>query len=94
MKDLQFIYEKLKNTYNLILTNTAALDDGYTIDEPVIRGITANGRFDLYKDDDLFVFSVEFFDKVGEEKYSHWHPLNVEEAIGDVVEFMQGHCKG
>ena len=30
--DLEFIYEQLKDKYDLMLTNTFALDDGYTID--------------------------------------------------------------
>ena len=72
----------------MILTNTFALDDGYTIDVPVIRGTSANGRFDLYKDGDLFVFSVAFFDKTGEEKYSHTHPYDVADAIQHIEDFM------
>ena len=89
MKDLETIYKKLKGKYDLVLTNTLALDDGYTIDVPVIRGITSDRKFDLYKeDDDLFVFSVEFFDKTAEEKYSHTHPYDVNAAINCIEDFM------
>ena len=88
MNDIELIYDKVKNKYNLILTNTFALDDGYTIDVPVIRGTSANARFDLYKDGDLFVFSVAFFDKTGEEKYSHTHPYDVADAIQHIEDFM------
>lgn len=89
MKDLLLIYEKLKNTYDLTLTNTAALNDGYTIDVPVIRGIGADRRFDLYKEEGgLFVFSTELFQKEVLDKYSHGHPCNVEIAIEFIKEFM------
>ena len=88
MQELEFIYEKLNGTYNLLFTNTYALNDGYTIDVPVIRGISVDRRFDLYKEDDLFVFSVEFFDKSGEDKYSHSHPYDVNDAIKHIEKFM------
>lgn len=88
MEDLEFIYEKLKGTYNLVLTNTFALNDEYTIDVPVIRGISSDRRFDLYKEDDLFVFSVEFFDKPAEKKYSHTHPYDINQAIDHIEKFM------
>ncbi|MBQ7314778.1 MAG: hypothetical protein IJW83_02060 [Clostridia bacterium] len=90
MHELNIIYEKLKNTYNLTRTNTFSLNDGYTIDVPVIRGTAADRRFDLYKEEDMFVFSVEFFDKAGDGKYSHTHPYDVEDAIHCIEAFMSG----
>ena len=88
MHDIELIYNQLKDKYDLILTNTLALDDGYTIDVPVIRGKAIDKRFDLYKEDDLFVFSVEFFNKVGEEKYTHWHPYDAPSTIKCIEQFM------
>ncbi|MBQ7319547.1 MAG: hypothetical protein IJW97_05185 [Clostridia bacterium] len=91
MDELTLIYEKLKNKYDLILTTTFAFNDGYTKDMPVIRGTTKRGRFDLYKeseDSDEFVFGVEFFDKTGDDKYSHGHPLNANHAIAYIEDFM------
>ena len=88
MEELQLVYEELKSKYDLILTNTLALNDDYTIDIPIIRGTFTDRRFDLYKDDDLFVFSVEFFDKTGEKKYSHCHPYGVPDAIKHIEDFM------
>jgi len=88
MKELRYIYEKMKDKYDLDLTNTSALNDGYTIDVPVIRGISSDRRFDLYKDEDLFVFSVEFFDKSGDEKYSHAHPYDTNDAVDYIKKFM------
>ena len=98
-KSLEFIYEQLKDKYDLLLTNTFALDDGYTIDVPVLRGKSALGRFDLYKEDDdwdEFVFTVEFATPkklkwyLPKERYTHWHPQSVEDAINDVIAFMEG----
>ena len=61
--DLEFIYEQLKGKYDLLLTTTFALDEGYTIDVPVLCGSSVLGRFELYKEDDdceEFVLTVEF----------------------------------
>ena len=88
MKDLEIIYNKFKDKYNLKFTTTFALNDGYTIDVPVIRGVLADRRFDLYKEDDMFVFSVEFFEKQGKERFSHAHPYDVNDAIIYFEDFM------
>lgn len=90
MQDLKFIYDQLKNDYDLVFTTTYALNDGYTIDVPVIRGTGADRRFDLYKEDDLYVFSAEIFEKSPDEKYFHSHPVNTEIAIIWIKEFMSG----
>ena len=101
--DLDIIYDQLKDKYDLLLTNTFALDDGYTWDMKVIRGVSVFGRFDLYKeddDDDQFVFSVDYTnprkpscDHLFDGKYTHWHPQSVEQALNDVVAFMEGTHK-
>lgn len=90
MEDLKFIYENLKSNCDLILTNTFALNDGYTIDVPVIRGTATDRRFDLYKEGDLFVFSVALLDQAGEETYSHVHPYDVNNAMKYIEDFMLG----
>lgn len=90
MKDLKLIYDKLKDKYDLTLTNTFALNDGYTIDVTVIRGSGANGMFDLYHDGAMLVFSVEYFDKEGNDNYSHGHPYDWDDAINYIEKFMQG----
>ena len=100
--DLDIIYDQLKGRFDLVLTNTFALDDGYTWDMKVIRGKSILGRFDLYKEDDddnQFVFSVEYTNPrklnchLADGKYTHWHPQSVEQAINDVVAFMEGTHK-
>ena len=89
MNELEWIYHQRKDKFDLTLTTTAALDDGYTIDVPVIRGIGSDRRFDLYKESEtVFVFSVEFFFKDGQDRYSHGHPYDAEDALKYIDEFM------
>ena len=97
--DLEIIYWQLKDKYDLLLTNTFSLDDGYDIDVPVLCGQSVFGKFHLYKEEedwDEFVFTVElaiprkpcFY--LAKEKYTHWHPQSREQALNDVVAFMEG----
>ena len=97
--DLDFIYEQLKTKYDLILTYTFALDSVYTIDVKVLCGESIFGKFNLYKevdDWDEFVFSVEYATprkkrwSLTPEKYTHWHPQSREQALNDVIAFMEG----
>lgn len=90
--DLDIIYEQLIDKYDLLLTNTFALDAGYTIDVKVLCGESVIGKFNLYREyDDCgeFVFSVEY----APDLYTHWHPYSREQALEDVVNFMEGKCK-
>lgn len=84
--DLKLVYEQLKGRYPLTFTNTLAVDDGFTTDAPIIVG-SANGvSFWLYEDGGEFVFSVEV---PGQPYHDHWHPQNVEEAVRNVIGFME-----
>ena len=90
--DLKVIFEQLKDKYDLVLTNTFALNDGYEIDVPVLCGRSLLGTFYLYKEDpdwDEFVFSVAHSDG----HHDHWHPQSREQALEDVVAFMEGTHK-
>ena len=103
--DLEFIYEQLKSKYDLLLTNTFALDAGYTIDVPVLCGESVLGKFELYVDDDFqdgsyeFVFSVTFPAPKKRSWFfpadtgTHWHPQTKEQALEDVIAFMDGTHK-
>ena len=100
--DLDNIYEQLKDKYDLLLTNTFALDSGYTIDVKVLCGKSIFGNFNLYKEDDdwdEFVFSVELAIPrkprwyLAAQKHTHWHPQSREQALNDVVAFMEGTHK-
>ena len=104
MNDIELIYDKVKDKYNLTLTNSFALNEGFTWDVPVIYGETEHGRFWLYANEDIpephgieFVFSVEyekqmriFFKKRMVKCHTHWHPQTIEEAIEDIGDCMLG----
>ena len=79
--DLDYIYEKLKDKYNLILTNTKSLDERFTIDTKVITGTTEKGTFMLYDD----IFSIDYSDKTS----THFHTVDLDDAINSIKEFME-----
>ena len=86
-KDVLAVYEILKDRYDLTLTTSTAVDDGFTIDCPIIVA-TAHGLILwLYSDGDVFVLDV--MDE-GQRKGTHWHPDDVESAVEDIAEFMGG----
>ena len=86
-KDVLAVYEILKDRYDLTLTTSTAVDDGFTIDCPIIVG-KANGLILwLYSDGDVFVLDV--MDE-GHTKGTHWHPYDVESAVENIAEFMDG----
>ena len=73
----------------MLLSNTFALNAGYTIDVKVICGASPKGKFHLYKeydDSSEFVFSVEY---ATEKAYTHWHPYSIEVAMNDMIAFME-----
>lgn len=87
--DLTAVYEQLKDTYPLVLTNTFSLPTGkedFGEDIPVLCGESAIGRFMLYDDGAYAVFDI---DKAG-GAYTHWHPDDVPEAVEGIRKFMEG----
>ena len=94
ISDLEYLYEKYKNKYDLIFTRTSQLNLGFTIDEEVLVGESKLGKMYLYKQDEYFdfVFDVEYKSKglFGKEKinHTHWHPSNFFEASEDLDKFM------
>ena len=106
MNDIELIYEKVKDSHNLCLTNTSALNEGFVWDVPIIYGESQQGRFWLYADEDVpnphgigFVFSVEYkeYEEQTEEGletvakcHTHWHPQTIEQAVEDINNFMTG----
>ncbi len=85
--DLLQVYEQLKERYPLVLTNTYALDEGFTIDCPIIVGHAHGQIIELYEYDGLFVMDVI---DAAHTKGTHWHPNDVESAIDDIKAFMDG----
>ena len=94
ISDLEYLYEKYKNKYELILTRTSQLNLKFTIDEDVLFGESKLGKMYLYKQDEYFefVFSVEYktTNIFGKEKikHTHWHPQDFFEASDDLDKFM------
>ena len=85
--DLKVIYEQLKDRYALVLTTTAALDEGFTVNCPILIGKAHGQILELYLDCEMFVMDVMDAEQT---KGTHWHPNDVEGAVDDIVEFMEG----
>lgn len=81
------VYEHLKDRYDLLLTNTAALDEGFTVDCPILVGRAHGQILELYMDGNLFVLDV--MDEA-QTKGTHWHPYDETSTIDDIMEFMEG----
>ena len=86
-EDLRAVYEQLKDKYNILWTTSFALDEGYTKDFPVIVGKAHGQIIELYEDGGDFILDVMDAEQT---KGTHWHPNDVEGAIGYIVEFMEG----
>lgn len=90
--DTNEVYEKTKRKYPIVLTNTYALENGkkdWDEDFQIVYGESPAGKFSLYDNGLDIVFDVEKTDG----SYTHWHPIDTEEAIKDVLLFMEGICK-
>ena len=85
--DVMAVYEQLKDRYDLVLTTTSALDEGFIIDCPIVVGKAHGQIIELYEDGGVFVLEVM---DAAKTKGSHWHPNDVESAIDDIVKFMEG----
>ncbi len=85
--DVMVVYEQLKDRYNLVLTTTSALNEGFTVDCPIIVGESHGQIIELYEDGGVFVLDVI---DAKHTKGTHWHPNDAECAIDDIIEFMEG----
>lgn len=81
---LTVIYDLLKTKYNLIYTNTFALDAGFTEDLPILCGKAGGLTYWLYDDYGELVFSYEV---PGQNHHDHWHPQDIDEAIEAIEKF-------
>ena len=86
-KIVKEVYEKLKDRKDIKLTSTMAVENsGFTADLETIYGKSSKGEFFLYSDDgNMFVFDAVYSDG----SYTHWHPWEVEDAVRDIIEFME-----
>ena len=81
------VYKRLCAKYPVELTNTLALNDGFSIDCPILVA-AAHGQI-LY----LYDYGGDFvLDVMNAEKTMgcHWHPFDVESAANDICAFMEG----
>ena len=87
MDDVLAVYKQLKDRYDLVLTTTLALNDGFTIDCPVIVGKAHEQIMYLYACEGDFIFDIQNAEQTAG---THGHPLNIEQAIEIITEFMEG----
>ena len=85
--DLTAVYRQLKDKYNVILTNTFAVDDGFEMDCPILVAKAHGQILWLYEYGGEFVLDVMDAEEING---THWHPWDVSEAVTDITEFMEG----
>ena len=85
--DVMKVYEQLKDRYHLVLTTTSAFDEGFTVDCPIVVGRAHGQIITLYENCGDFVLDVT---NAEQTKGTHWHPKDVDDAVGSIVEFMEG----
>ena len=86
-EDLRSVYEQLQHQYSLQWTTTYELDEGFTVNCPIIVGKAHGQILELYEDGGNFVLDI--MDEA-QTKGTHWHPNDVASAIDDIAEFMDG----
>lgn len=90
--DLNTVYSEVIGRYPVILTNAYALDNGreeFDEDYQILYGVSSAGQFVLYDNGLDIIFDADKIDGT----YTHWHPIDIEEAINDVILFMNGMSK-
>ncbi len=85
--DIIKVYELLKDRYDVVLTTTSALDDGFSMDCLIIAGKAHGQMIELYEYGGDFVMDVMDEERT---KGTHWHPQNIEAAADDIAAFMEG----
>ena len=85
--DVFTVYTKLKDKYQLLMTTAFALDEGFTDDCPVLVGKAHGQIVELYSYGGMFILDIMDEEQA---KGTHWHPYDVEDAVEDITEFMEG----
>ena len=85
--DVVMVYQCLKGEYDLVLTNTSLLDAGFTIDTPIIVGKAHGQEIWLYVCEEIFIIDVMNTDHTAG---THWHPYDIDAAVKDMADFMNG----
>lgn len=86
-EDLYAVYEQLKDRYELTLTNTFALDDGFLIDCPILIGHAHGQIIQLYEQGGDFVLDILNANRTAG---THGHPMDTTAAVDEIIEFMEG----
>ena len=56
--DVMAVYTQLKDQYSLVMTTTGALDEGFTMDCPILVGKAHGQIIELYECEGLLVLDV------------------------------------
>ena len=86
-EDVRAVYAQLKDRYPLKMTTAFALNEGYTVDCPVLVGKAHGQIIELYEDGGMFILDI--MDEA-QTKGTHFHPGDVEDAVAEIAEFMDG----
>ncbi len=85
------VYKQLEGRSDLVMTTTSVLNaevhDEFTIDCPIIVCKAHDKILYLYVYEEMFILDVMDNTRT---KGTHWHPNNVEYAVYDIEEFMNG----
>ena len=99
LSDLQYLYKKYKNEYDIKLTNYQELYPEYKQDMEVIVGHSEIGVMYLEKTKRFFehTLTIEYEKRniFGKKikRYTHWHPRNLFMAEKDLKDFMTNNEK-
>lgn len=85
--DVIQVYIRLKDKFSLEMTTTGVLDEGFTVDCPILVGKAHGQIIELYEDGGMFILDVM---DDAQTKGTHWHPYDIGVAVNDVAEFMNG----
>ena len=88
MKDFKRLHKELRKKHDIRLVIRNKKLSGVRREIPVIKGSNGKGMFELYKDGDNFIFTVEYFKAPIEEKLITEHPSDEAAAIECVEKFM------
>lgn len=88
--DLESVYAQLKDRYDLTLTTGLKVDAGFGWDLPVLTGKSGKATFYLYDNGANII--LDYNTETG-ISHNHWHPEDEAEAVGLVIEFMEGRLR-
>ena len=87
-KDVRTIYKRLRDRYKLSLMTVTRKVNGEMTDIPIIRGRSDKGRFEVYKEGDVYIFSADYTAHFTEDKHIRPELKSVDDAVICIEEFM------